>query len=630
VAVTQLWHELYSDRFTWATTAYQEFLATVHEDVRDYFVSHEREVTVVLYGRTQVGKTTLLLKLLGIRDDEMDRVVKVLRGGRAQGKSATCTAIRYGHSHSNLWLYKIGNTVLELTDDQLEEALAELRYSVESGTFDSEVPIGIHIPSTCFLPASVELFPVNVLDLPGLHAASENERNHVRKIAERYVPVADLILLVGHAHHLGFLKPEDLVLPQLDDWRFAPQRFRIILTHTASADSFKRWLQQSDHEIDKREVRGELYKQLKTHDYEIPEKIARYLYPVEYGDSWQELELNDPDLFARVCPFVSDLMAELVVDINQSATEYNRIRHAFLLHDVAARRKNARLDSFKEQIDLLQNEQEELKEKVNLFEASLKKVNLDVITAEGRIIDNSDSNSELVKLSNQIVFAEISQSIGTNKKYFYSYLADCEEEIKGGWDTFWNELRSRWDCVMDLSDLRKIDKILARSLDPARDQISAHTLDEYYPNLWGSDYDDDVEAARDAARDAEKTARTAAVDIAKEWIAKHNQRNASDVVSLKCKANAEKLSLDRLTDQVALITHKIMDITAKRDSFLTEFEQSIQKAGKFVTRLRAAFKNRFQKEYHAILGANEACEKFIRLCFVEQLIREYKNLREEE
>ena len=98
----QDWLELYQQRDQWAITAYEKFINQV-DDALKVDLTRSDQITIVVYGSTQVGKTSLILKILGIDDVHMAEVSKLLRGGREIGKSATIMPIRYRKSEDNQW-----------------------------------------------------------------------------------------------------------------------------------------------------------------------------------------------------------------------------------------------------------------------------------------------------------------------------------------------------------------------------------------------------------------------------------------------------------------------------------------------------------------------------------------------
>lgn len=259
-ALSSLWRDMFARRLGWAEHAYEDFLRKIDPDLATYFSGKEKDVYVVLYGKTQVGKTTLLLKLMGVNHE----VAKTLRGGRGKGRSATVTVTRYTASPDDFWrLTSDSHTDVTLDDDGIVAELIALRERVEQGGFLSDRPVIIKIPRKHFTSERIHGPKVNILDLPGENASNEAEASHVRAVAQKYVPAADLVLLVGLGDDLSFMKPEALPIPEIGDWRYQPEKFRIITTFTTRAKSYKDFLSSIDNPT-KEHFRERLLSELKT------------------------------------------------------------------------------------------------------------------------------------------------------------------------------------------------------------------------------------------------------------------------------------------------------------------------------------------------------------------------------
>lgn len=109
-----LWTEHNKDQLNWAFRAYKRFVDSLSKEVRERLKpkDHKQEAYVVVFGKTQVGKTTLIMDLMGVSEEAMDRVSNVLRGGRPAGKSATATVMEYKRSVDEFWHLKIGRQSL--------------------------------------------------------------------------------------------------------------------------------------------------------------------------------------------------------------------------------------------------------------------------------------------------------------------------------------------------------------------------------------------------------------------------------------------------------------------------------------------------------------------------------------
>lgn len=324
------WFERYRQRYRWAVSAYDHFVQDLAPELVNTLQRNE-QVTVAVYGATQVGKTTLILDLLGLSTLTTDEVGSVLRGGQQLGKSATAMPIRYGRSQDDGW-YIAGEG--PLSADTAREMLGAFRRKVESGGIcDAEV-LDIRIPRGFFQQcddssAGLEL---NIIDIPGINSHSSAEQDLVNKLADRYVVVADLVLLVGKADSLGFLNERDLIIPALADWAAQPTRFRIVLTYGFSPDSLVSQFQDQDLTVER--VRDVHIGQMSTHDYGFPPEFRRNLFVLELGDSVEGLGRTKPEYRQRILQVTRAFRDELLESIEKAAGPYARLQGAFQLDRV--------------------------------------------------------------------------------------------------------------------------------------------------------------------------------------------------------------------------------------------------------------------------------------------------------
>ena len=331
-----IWLDRYRRRYEWAVHAYDSFVQELAPELVESLQRSE-QVTIAVYGATQVGKTTLILDLLGLSTLTTDEVANVLRGGQQLGKSATAMPIRYGCSNDDGWYISGAGP---LAADAAREKLAEFRRTVESGGIRDAEVLDIRIPQRLFpLPdKSNPPLALNIIDIPGINSRSEEERQLVAQLARRYVSVADLVLLVGRADSLGFLNEEDLQLKELADWSKQPTRFRIVLTFSFSPDSLCR--QFMDKELTTERVRDVLIAEMSTHDYVFPPEFRQNLYVLELGDSMKVLARTNPDYSQRILNVTLNFRNELLNTITLAAGPYARLYGAFQLDRVI----NARVE----------------------------------------------------------------------------------------------------------------------------------------------------------------------------------------------------------------------------------------------------------------------------------------------
>jgi energy-coupling factor transporter ATP-binding protein EcfA2 len=288
------------------------------------------ETMVVLFGPTQVGKTTLLLTLLGIADGpSFDAVQKVLRGNRQHGASSTATPMRYTRSPDNLWRWDRPDGT-GLSADEMQAELANIRWQVENGSWQGTDPVSLYIPA-CHFTESDPPVRVAILDLPGIAAANPRERELVERIAERYIPAASLILLVSTANRLGVFEPEKLgqELEELKGWVCSPIRYRLVITYAYSQDSVRRWCEDNDatdSACDLAALRAFFKREIDHFELKMPDDLPARIYPLELGDSWAGMKQKDDKYHHWSAQVQAAALQALTVDIRQSCEGERRLR----------------------------------------------------------------------------------------------------------------------------------------------------------------------------------------------------------------------------------------------------------------------------------------------------------------
>lgn len=320
-----MWLEKYSNRYRWAYDAYQRFIDELDPSLAGDF-NRASHVTVAVYGATQVGKTTLILDLLGVTGKSLERATSVLRGEQRMGKSSTACAIRYGRSNDDYWY--IGDHDDALDDEAARVQFSAIRTELEEGREQSVDVLSVRLPSMFFEQRGGDALSLDlrILDIPGINAVNEAEQAQVARVAEKYVATADLILLVGRADDLGFLHPSRLKLAALSEWMLQPNRYRVVLSYTFSPASFKAWFGQDERTL--AQVRAKLYQELGTHDYKPSKSVESMLYPLEFGDSLQSLGAT-PEYHLAAVKLIQQLRRELLASITESASPYGRLASAF-------------------------------------------------------------------------------------------------------------------------------------------------------------------------------------------------------------------------------------------------------------------------------------------------------------
>ncbi|WP_215114244.1 hypothetical protein [Exiguobacterium sp. s70] len=268
-------------------------------------------VVISVYGPTQVGKTTLILNLLGVKEEAINELSMFLRGKRDLGKSATVTVMRYQISDTEEYVLTLPGesaTVIH-TSDMLEESLAELREKVEQGQHNEIAPVLLGLPKSKFAQSNVTL---ELLDLPGIESADEREVGHVERCIKYWIPRSHVCLIVNSASDLTFLR--DIELSHLKYWYEYPDSFYVVLTRAFSPDSVRKRLQTKEI-LDAIELKN-------YYDREITDILGfttEMIYPIEIGHSLECLQPFEQKLAGKVM----DELKENINCINRQSISFN-------------------------------------------------------------------------------------------------------------------------------------------------------------------------------------------------------------------------------------------------------------------------------------------------------------------
>ncbi|MGF6611728.1 GTPase SAR1 family protein/predicted nucleic acid-binding Zn-ribbon protein [Paraburkholderia sp. WSM4175] len=494
------WAQLSAQRIKWAFGAYGRFIGSLGEEMRAHFPTGDArgEAYVVVFGRTQVGKTTLLLDLMGVSPQHAVRVSRVLRGGREIGKSATATAMEYRRSPDDRWrLYWKAEQVLD-DDKAMEEELGKLRENMSSGQLVVDAPVKVSIPASCFDAATDGTLRVRMLDLPGDNPRDDTEQEHVTDMAEKFVPNADLILLVGRADDLSFLNPDAMTLPRIQDWRIIPQRFRIVTTYSFTPDSQRKAAESVGGPLDAKYFRQRLREQIETFGRPLPESEVPpdLLFPLEFGDSWASQAARGDGFHERVNPVIEQLKQQLRHDIEESATQYGRLRSAIQVHVTADNVKAAHLKQLDKALETertklaeLDKEYAQVANRLDLAKQKIERL-VDVGALKEQVLAAIEPDCQVIADWGKERGGQLRKGLDTNRKSFSLQIVRYSSELltrardyrptllQDGNEIFWVDITPEEE-----PDAGRLRKTLDGEFPAIKLKLSKYIFDEYFPNV---------------------------------------------------------------------------------------------------------------------------------------------------
>ncbi|WP_404348144.1 50S ribosome-binding GTPase [Sutcliffiella horikoshii] len=401
------WDNVYQKRWDWAHKAEKEFKQSLQKLQVDEAIHNDNlsEITIGVYGPTQVGKSTLILRLLGIRQDSIETVSGWLRGKRTLGHSATVTATEYKLSQDEYFHFFSKETGWQrnLTGPQMEQTLFEVRSHVETKGQISTDQLVIEI-SNLYFDTEIPAHSLNLVDLPGVYSAEEAEQKQVRECIERWLPICEIILLVEDATVINnYVQLED---ENVKYWMNETDRFRLVPTHAASLESVQKELSKClTIETLKNYYTNELFfsleGKLETHE------ISSILYPIEIGKSLESLMSSDQRMYKKVANLMEELLQALRNDLSSQKAEAMHYKRLASLYRLAEEKKKEEIEEIRAKLEAMNKALERQKGFVNKLRERNQKLDETHTT--------SKSKPEMENLQNS----------------FFGWEADLQSRFKG-------------------------------------------------------------------------------------------------------------------------------------------------------------------------------------------------------
>jgi GTP-binding protein EngB required for normal cell division len=471
------WENIYQSRMNWAYRAEDIFLNSIlSPELRDLVrQDKEKKVITSLIGRSQVGKTSLILDLLGIEETKRKELYTSLRCGSSIGKAATPTAILYTKSDNDFFSYKDHQLIKEnITIDELTVLLRDLRLKVENHSYVSDEAVIIKVARNYFSNKSSDT-DLTIIDLPGYGSSNPKEKQHVDNIIKKYKSISTLNLLIEKADNMNSLSK----IFKEDEFRFNSELFRVVLTFSVTPASMM-------DNLLKEGVSRNKYEQIINNDFKRTFPTENIIvYPLEFGDSWNNME-DAPDqeqIKQKMNSILIEIKQDLKKDIVESSKKYNAIIQKSKLPN--------KIKTFKHKILSSCNEQkEEIQKKINKYNESLKRIKklYPYFKNDTLSISENKIRMKLVKLrerEKQISSLSINIHLDKfvpnkkTKKDFLNNIHNLKKYIEKTW--------------IDLSKQVSLDtpiKIHLERFQPLESRINNYVASSYYPtvsNCWVND-----------------------------------------------------------------------------------------------------------------------------------------------
>ena len=281
-----------------------ETIKSIHKKIGfDNYVqpidNSELEKNVIVFGKSQVGKTNFILTLLGIDMNYQNKVSKILRAGEKKGNSSTSTAILYTNSSNEYFGLSYITNINDKSNPKYYEEhetfqndLRQIRKDVECNNQNGLI-LKIYIPKQYFINDINK--NINIIDMPGVGSRNTKENDHIKKLLGIYYNTADLKIIVARADDIESLGKKLNFLSEYDaeNWKYERHNFMVVLTYSYTLENIKKYFKRKKREISFNEY---VYKQFeKTSSLVLGDNYSVEIYPIDVGESFKILydSLND-------------------------------------------------------------------------------------------------------------------------------------------------------------------------------------------------------------------------------------------------------------------------------------------------------------------------------------------------
>ena len=547
------WTDLHQDRYRWAEESFTAFLRKFDaERLIQTANNASKQVSVVLYGPAQVGKTSLILTLLGIRDDCFNELNTLLRGEEKLGNASTARTYRYRMAKDNFWYFSNRDHGRErLQDYEAKAFFAELREEVEQGMRNLE-SVDVFLPRRFFDPEVHNSTQLLIRDLPGTHAANANEQYYVNLLANRYLASADVVLLTGKADALTFLRPEELDNPLLNDWHWQRHRYKIVLTRAYSDATLKaRIVQQND---DKATLQAFLLAQVNTLDLGLPDDMSELIYPVECGHTWLAITARDDEYARRCRKLRREVLQDLLTSLCQASNPLARLRTGYALPQIISQQMAAEQALFDVQVALLDKQITHLENNLEIYRQRTSSTAEKLAQLDASLREVERAREDALSQSFSLEVLDIGYVFTPSLDMFKSKI----DAYRNGFKKLWDDLLDTWELPLErVPETTNLDKVLNR--------LNGYWFDRYFLDKTREEDRQEIEAAQ----------RKDVNCLTALFYQRIKFKLDADILAIKQAVTKGERTARRLTHVHSLLVNKLARTAARRAHIATAFTASV-------------------------------------------------------
>lgn len=290
------WNQFFLKKEDWQRKTFETIKNDLISAKDNCFVRYDNTKEnhlVMIYGKSQVGKTTLILNMIGLKPDCFSEVYETLRAGVPRGNSSTSTAIIYAKSINEQYGCALSSiSALSSKDTKYYDKegiishLKKIRQQVENNSIPLNSILFIYIPKNYFIQ-DFTTDSISIMDMPGIESRNHKEDIHVQNLMTKYIPISSVCIIACRSNEIQSL--ESLVLPNHLEWKRMDHRFILVITHAYNDDTTKQYFKTNPSKRNNTFYDYVVNAYIKEIRKILGEKNQIEVYPVDLGDNLARL-----------------------------------------------------------------------------------------------------------------------------------------------------------------------------------------------------------------------------------------------------------------------------------------------------------------------------------------------------
>ena len=619
----------YSHRLNWAHDGKDNFYDSLkNPDIKRQIEGLKNfRSDIIVYGKAQSGKTTLILKLLNISTKYESKLHSILRASRPVGSSSSIAAMIYSPStfEDDFFYWKYDDELYEkvLSESEVSNTIINIREKIRRNNYSDSNIIHLKIPKKYFGTNFDNKNLLKIIDLPGIDGSDLFEEKYVRSLFLRYVPEASLILLVSVVNSRS-----TLLHPIIDmaNWWDVPFKYRLVLTRSASNASIrKKYL--SVHTNSNIRFSESAYmdyyvnsvaESLEIKKIKFDVKLLRsILYPIDCGTSWNELASSFPKYYKKVQPVMENIFQNLRHDLKKYTSEYYQLKSPVKLYNQLDKYANTTLDKLEIEKQDIKMDKKRLIKYLGAKKNELRDIfSLHKKISSKKIMDNSVSKFSYGKSG------KFDTRLDRNKKNIRNHINNIVDHLNKSSDNF-------------LRNFNKSDNSFVLSYDlgvlkACKDLVSKFESNSKIKNMWFLRGDKLRTKVVNNCDELCKKLIKVTEDIVNEELERkiksHNKKISDRISSDDLIVNELNIQIKNLNHKVKVVNAQIEKVNSRISEWRTSFKNDKQQAEDYLGFLLISFKNEWSRIREEVVSSPSTSSKIASLFGLYLLNKELETL----